>query len=60
MNKSIFGLLFIIIAASALLALSYFDLLQSYTAFSLIPILGAYQLGQYSESKFKNNYLEDK
>ena len=60
MNKTTFGLLFLVISAGILLTLSYFDLLEQYIGFSLIPILGAYQLGQYSERKFKNDKIDDK
>ncbi|EMQ93776.1 hypothetical protein D778_01527 [Xanthomarina gelatinilytica] len=37
-----------------MIALSEYGLLEKYMAFALIPILIAYQLGQYSERKFKN------
>ncbi len=53
-KKKIFDLIFIIVSAAILIVLSEYGLLEKYMAFSLIPILIAYQLGQYSERKFKN------
>ena len=53
MNKRAFDIIFIIISTLVLIALSEYGLLEKYMAFSLIPILIAYQLGQYSERKFK-------
>ena len=54
MKKRIFDLIFIVIATVILIALYNYGLLEKYIAFSLIPILIAYQLGQYSERKFKD------
>ena len=54
MKKRIFDLIFIAISTIILIVLSEYGLLEKYMAFSLIPILAAYQLGQYSERKFKN------
>ncbi|AMC10264.1 hypothetical protein Lupro_02895 [Lutibacter profundi] len=53
MKKRTFDIIFIIISTIILIALSEYGLLEKYMAFSLIPILIAYQLGQYSERKFK-------
>lgn len=52
-KKRTFDLIFIITSTAILIAFSEYGLLEKYTAFSLIPILAAYQLGQYSERKFK-------
>ena len=53
MKKRIFDMIFIIISAIILTALLEYDLIEKYIGFALIPILIAYQLGQYSERKFK-------
>ncbi|MGY3052250.1 hypothetical protein ACVWYG_000440 [Pedobacter sp. UYEF25] len=53
MKKPIIDVLFILIAAVFLVVLSQYGLLEKYIGLSLIPILIAYQLGQYSERKFK-------
>ena len=53
MTKRIFDLIFIIISASILVIFSEYDFLQKNMAFSFIPILIAYFLGQYSQIKFK-------
>ena len=53
-KKRTFDLIFIIVSTAILIALSEYGLLEKYMAFALIPILIAYQLGQYSERKFKN------
>ena len=53
MKKRTFDLIFIIFSTFILMTLSEYRLLEKYMAFSLIPILIAYQLGQYSERKFK-------
>jgi uncharacterized membrane protein YccC len=53
MKKRIFDIIFIIISAIILLILMEYGLLEKYIGFSLIPILIAYQLGQYSERRFK-------
>jgi hypothetical protein len=53
MKKRTFDLIFIIFSTLILITLSEYGLLEKYMAFSLIPILIAYQLGQYSERKFK-------
>ena len=51
-NKRTFDVLFIIISAIILIGLHVFGILESLMAFSLIPILIAYQIGQFSEKKF--------
>jgi len=53
MKKRIFDIIFIIISAIIWPILMEYGLLEKYIGFSLIPILIAYQLGQYSERKFK-------
>ena len=53
MKKRIFDLIFIIIAATTLIILSEYEILKKYSALTLVPILIAYFLGQYSERKFK-------
>ena len=53
MKKRLFDLIFIIISASMLVAFSEYGLLEKNIAFSFIPILIAYYLGQYSQIKFK-------
>lgn len=53
MKKRLFDLMFIIISASILVAFSEYGLLENNIAFSFIPILIAYFLGQYSNIKFK-------
>ena len=52
-TKRTFDIIFIILSAIILSALIYFDLIEKYIGFALIPILIAYQLGKYSERKFK-------
>ena len=54
MKKKTFNLLFIIISGALLLIILEFDLLEKYGGLSLIPIMLAYFLGQFSERKFKN------
>ena len=53
MIKRIFDLIFIIISASILIILSEYGFLEKNIAFSFIPILIAYFLGQYSHIWFK-------
>ncbi len=52
MKKRFFDIIFIIISAIILLVLIEYELLEKHIGFALIPILIAYQLGQYSELKF--------
>jgi len=47
-KKLILDVIFIIISAGVLTALEYYGLLEEYVGFTLIPILIAYYLGQYS------------
>ncbi|MGJ5640789.1 hypothetical protein [Formosa sp. S-31] len=54
LKKRTFDFIFIVVSTAILLTLSAYGLLEKYMAFALIPILIAYQLGQYSERKFKN------
>ena len=53
MKKRLFDLIFIIISASILVAFSEYGFLEKNMAFSLIPILISYFLGQYSNIRFK-------
>ena len=53
MIKKLIDLIFIIISASILITLSEYGFLEKNTAFSFIPILVAYYLGQYSQMKVK-------
>ena len=53
MKKRIFDMIFMIVSAIILVILLEYGLLEKYIGFALIPILIAYQLGQYSERKFK-------
>ena len=53
MKKRVFDLIFIITSASILVTFSEFDFLEKNMAFSFIPILIAYFLGQYSHIWFK-------
>ncbi len=53
MKKRLFDLIFIIISVSMLVAFSEYGLLEKNIAFSFIPILIAYYLGQYSHVWFK-------
>jgi len=53
MNKRIFDIIFMIISTIILIILLEYGFLEKYIGFALIPILIAYQLGQYSERKFK-------
>jgi len=53
MKKRLFDLIFIIISASILVAFSEHGFLEKNMAFSFIPILIAYYLGQYSNIRFK-------
>lgn len=55
MKKKIFDLVFIIISATILILLLEYNFLEKYLAFSLIPIMLAYFLGQYVERKFNDN-----
>jgi len=50
-TKRVFDLIFIIISALILITLSEYGLLEKHMAFSLIPVLIAYFLGQYSQRK---------
>ena len=54
MRKRTFDIIFIVLATSILILLSEYGVLEKYIAFSIVPILIAYFLGQYSERKFKN------
>jgi hypothetical protein len=53
MKKRLFDLFFVIISASILVVFSEYNFLEKNMAFSFIPILIAYYLGQYSHIWFK-------
>lgn len=52
-KKRTFNLIFIVLSAVFLTAIIELDLDRMYLGFSIIPLLIAYQVGQYSERKFK-------
>jgi hypothetical protein len=54
MNKTIFDIVFIILAAGFLILWVEFGEAETYLVFSFIPLLVAYQLGKYSEKRSKN------
>lgn len=54
MKKSTFSLIFISFATLILLLIHQFVSLEKYVSFSLIPLMIAYLLGQYSERNYKN------
>jgi len=54
MRKLIFDIIFITSAAITLILLHEFGWIEKHGAFSLIPMLIAYFLGQYSERKFRS------
>jgi len=53
MNKSIFTLAVIASMAMLLIILNQLNFLTQYSIFAMIPIIGAYFLGQFGEKKFK-------
>lgn len=53
-KKRTFSLIFILLSAIFITIIISLDLNEMYMGFALIPILIAYQVGQYSERKFKN------
>jgi hypothetical protein len=53
MKKRLFDAIFIVISATILIVLAEYGFLEKYMGFLLLPVLVAYQLGQYSERKFK-------
>ena len=53
-KKGTFDLVFIILSTATLIILLEFRLFEKYIAFSLVPILIAYQLGKYSEKRYKD------
>lgn len=50
---NIFGISLMILATLFLSILLHYELIEKYIGFALIPLMAAYQLGQYSERKFK-------
>lgn len=55
MKKGVFDVIFIAVSAGILLLINHYGYIEKYMAFSLIPILIAYYLGQISERKFGTN-----
>ncbi|WP_321308970.1 hypothetical protein [Marinifilum fragile] len=53
-NKIIIDVLFVVLIAIILTGLNYFELLEKYVGYVLIPILAAYFLGQQVERRFSN------
>ena len=53
MKKRVFDLIFIIISALILVVFSEYYFLKKNMAFSFIPILMAYYLGQFSHIRLK-------
>jgi multidrug transporter EmrE-like cation transporter len=53
MNKSIFTIAVIASMAILLIILNQLNVLTQYSVFALIPVVGAYFLGQFGEKKFK-------
>jgi|GEM_PF-3587881 predicted membrane protein len=55
MNKTLFGVIFIITAAIILVIMHEFGIFRDYIHIILIPLLMlAYSLGQFSERKYGN------
>jgi hypothetical protein len=55
MKKRTFNVLVILLIALILLTLWQFGLLEKSAKFMVIPMLGFYYLGQYTERKFNEN-----
>ena len=53
MKKRTFDIIFIVLAALGLTLIIEFDLVEGYFGYALIPLMAAYQIGQYSERRFK-------
>lgn len=53
MKKGTFHIIFIAVTAVILLLVNQFGNAESYMAFSLIPILIAFYIGQFAERKFR-------
>jgi len=54
LKKRTFDVIFMLISAIVLVILIKHGLIEKYKGFALIPLLIAYQVGQYSERKFKD------
>ncbi len=52
-KRIIFDLAFILVATIILFVFDKYGLLSKHSGFALIPLLIAYQLGQYKEKKFR-------
>ena len=53
LNKKRFDYLVIIVIGLFLITLSWFDLLEKSAKFMVVPFIAFYQIGQYSERRFK-------
>jgi len=53
-NKIVIDVLFIVLTAIILTGLDYFELLENFIGYALVPILVAYFLGQQVERRFSN------
>lgn len=54
-KKKLIDFIFIVVSGGALIVLNQFGILERYADFALIPIIGAYFLGQYFERKFNKS-----
>lgn len=59
MSKLLFDIIFILIAGIILVFLNEYGLMDKYMGLSLIPILIAYSLGQYSQRRFGKSEKEE-
>lgn len=53
MKRTMFDVIFIILAAAIVIVLNQFGLIAKYPGFSLIPLLLAYYIGRLVERKTK-------
>ncbi len=58
MNKRTFDFIFIFLSAVILLIMYKYTSIEKYMAFSLLPIVAAYFIGQYSERKYRKKLKE--
>jgi len=58
-KKRLFDLLFIILSGAFLAGLEHYGLLEEYAKFAVVPMVGAYFLGQYAERKFEVKKEDD-
>ncbi|HKK60287.1 MAG TPA: hypothetical protein VJ937_12465 [Salinivirga sp.] len=52
-KKKLFDWLFIILSGALMVGLDHYGLLEKYARFALIPLVGAYFLGQFVTKKFE-------